>query len=266
MGRNNRQRRAAKARRRSRDRGAPSARRDPNARSSGNPRAGNPFFTARELAEGLLDLAASPRRSVHDELTVDAIERLCTLDRAVVTEESERYALRLTDAVWNGGWQPAELARQIHRATSAATARLALVVIAADHARRRAATVDPRWIDQLGLLALPPVETAGWLRRWAEEELAQWHDVVRTVVAYLRCLTALSRIPILIPPPGARAAPGAPIDLASTTNDPMLERVRRAARAGRVDHVRSGGRGVHGQGATAHDPARRRRRDRVGAC
>ena len=186
----------------------------------------NEPFSTRELAEALLDLAASPRRHVDDDVVAEATEHLCTINPAVVRREAERQALRLTGEMWNGGWQPAELVRQVQRATNATTARLALVVIAADHARRRAATLDPRWIEQLDRLGLPAIDQpAGWLSGWAASEHADWHVVVGAVVAYLRCLASLTRLPILIPPPGTRPS-GAPIDLTSRTNDPILERVR----------------------------------------
>ena len=199
----------------------------PTMEPDGDPCTGDQQFTTRESVERLLDLAATPLRRPHDELTNFAAERLCILPSAIVSQESERRVLQLTSAAWQGGWQPTELARQVQRATNATTARLALVVIAADHLRRRAATLHPRWIDQLDGLALPRVEaTTGWLAKWAERERVPWPAVVRSVVALLRCLSSLSAIPILIPPPGTCAGPGAPMDPASRANNPMLERVR----------------------------------------
>ncbi len=225
MGKQNRRRRAAKARRRAHEPGPRRAPRDEGQWSDDDAHPNEPFST-RELAEALLDLAASPRRHVDDDVVAEATEHLCTINPAVVRREAERQALRLTGEMWNGGWQPAELVRQVQRATNATTARLALVVIAADHARRRAATLHPRWIEQLDRLGLPAIDQpAGWLSGWAASEHADWHVVVGAVVAYLRCLASLTRLPILIPPPGTRPS-GAPIDLTSRTNDPILERVR----------------------------------------
>lgn len=221
MGKNNRQRRAAKAQRKTKQRSA----RDDRFRSQES--SGTESFTTRELADGLLDLAAAPARAVDDESVTAALKRLYTLDRAVVAAEAERSALRSTGAVWNGGWQPSELVRQVQRTTNGATTRLALVSIAADHQRRRAYELDPRWIDQLDRLAVPHVASpTGWLTSWAEREQMQWPETVRAVVAFLRCLHSLSCIEILIPPPGTPSAGRAPLDQTSTANDPILERVR----------------------------------------
>jgi len=179
------------------------------------------------LVEGLLDLAAAaPRR--HDLDVADrAVERLCTLDPSVVRREAERQVRRMVGAAWNGGWQPMELARQVRRATDAVAARLALVAIAADHAGRGESTLDPRWVAQLGELNLPPVAAGNaWLAPWAQNEQLTWPEEVRSIVALLQSLAAISVIHILIPPPGAATGHDSVIDLTAKTDDPMLNRVR----------------------------------------
>lgn len=112
MGKNNRARRAAKAKRRTREhdkRRGSNARRDT---SGGFASSAEPIFTTAELVEWLLGLAAAaPRR--HDLDVADrAVERLCTLDPSVVHREAERQVRRMVAAAWNSGWQPMELARQ----------------------------------------------------------------------------------------------------------------------------------------------------------
>jgi len=227
MGKHNRARRAAKAKRRTREQGK---RRGSNARgdtSGGFVSSAEPIFTTAELVAGLLDLAAAaPRR--HDLDVADrAVERLCTLDPSVVHREAERQVRRMVAAAWNGGWQPMELARQVRRATDAVTARLALVAIAADHVVRGGSTLDARWVAQLGELNLPPVAAGNaWLAAWARNEQLTWPEVVRSVVALVQSLAAISVIQILIPPPGARAGHDAIVDLTSKADDPMLNRVR----------------------------------------
>jgi hypothetical protein len=227
MGKNNRARRAAKAKRRTRDhdhRRRSNAQRD---RSGGFAPSAEPIFTTAELVERLLDLAASaPRR---DDLDVAdrAVQRLCTLDRSVVHRESERQVRRMVAAAWNGGWQPIELARQVRRAKDALTARLALVAIAADHAGRGESTLDSRWVAQLSELDLPTVAPgSAWLAPWACDELITWPGEVHSVVALLQSLAAISVLQTLIPPPGARTGHDAISDVASKTDDPMLNRVR----------------------------------------
>ncbi|HTD50405.1 MAG TPA: DUF2786 domain-containing protein, partial [Acidimicrobiia bacterium] len=226
MGKNNRARRAAKAKRRTSEH----KRRGLNAQRDtfgGFASSAEPIFTTAALVEGLLDLAAAaPRR--HDLDVADrAIERLCTLDPSVVHREAERQVRRMVGAAWKGGWQPIELARQVRRATDAVTARLAVVAIAADHAGRAESTLDSRWIAQLGELGLPPVAAGNvWLAPWARDEQLTWREEVRSVVALLQSLASISVLQTLIPPPGARAGHDAIIDLTAKADDPMLNRVR----------------------------------------
>jgi hypothetical protein len=175
----------------------------------------------------LLEFAAMPRRSVHDVVTPHVVARLCALDQALVSEESERFALRLVGALWSRGWQPSELVRQVQRATNATAVGLTRVTIAADHIRRQSGTVDQRWVDQLRRHAPSWVEsTAGWLRAWVEGEKLERHDAISAVVALLQCLTRLPSIPVLIPPPGTAPGAGTATPHRASATDPILERVR----------------------------------------
>jgi hypothetical protein len=188
---------------------------------------GEPLSSSRELVVELLALAATPRRSADDALARRVLAHLCAIDPASVREESEQFALRSAAAAWSDGWQPRELVRQVQRATNAATVRLALVVVAADHTRRQAAILDPRWTEQLDQLALPRVDSAmGWLSRWAARERLAWPDALRAIVAFLRCLAALPSMPILVPPPGVRARSAHTAHESSRSRSSVLERVR----------------------------------------
>jgi len=226
MGKNNRARRAAKAKRRASGRDQRSAGRD---RSDGSTRfvpPEEPIFTTAELADWLLHLGGTAPLRNDDASPAAAIERLCALDRSIVQRRSEQQIVRMVAASWNEGWQPAELARQVRRTTNATTASLALVAIAADRAPRASSTLDARWIAQLGQLDLPPVADAtAWLAGWADHEHVQWPDVVGSVVTLLQCLVMISPIPILIPPPGTNRGFDTNID-STSTNDPILDRVR----------------------------------------
>ena len=145
MGKNNRVRRAAKARRRAREHD----RRDPGRTGSGGfrgfTRSADPLLSDAEMVEGLFDLAATAARHSDTELGEHAVALLCTLDPPAVRPEAERQVLRAIAAAWNGGWQPIELVRQVRRSTDAPTSRLVLVAISADHAGRSASTLDARW-------------------------------------------------------------------------------------------------------------------------
>jgi len=226
MGKNNRTRRAAKAKHRAHDHDRRNARRPSGARSNDLPPSGEPLLTTPELIEALLGVASAPSPADAD-LARRAFGELCVLDRAVVRRECERQLLVMIGAAWTGGWQPVELARQVRRTTDAGATRLVTVAIAGDHARRGAATLDPRWIAQLDRLDPPRVTAStGWLDGWAEDDHVPWPEVIGAAVALSGCLAALTRLPILIPPPGARAPRSAPVDLTSATIDPMLDRVR----------------------------------------
>ncbi|HEY3834258.1 MAG TPA: DUF2786 domain-containing protein [Acidimicrobiia bacterium] len=227
MGKNNRQRRAAKAHRRVKHEHARGNQR-PQASRSDDSRRDRPSGTTRELIDGCLDLASVPGVAREDAEIAMAFDILCTLDPADVLVEAGRRALRSTRAAWSGGWQPAELVRQVQRTAKSAAANVVLLVIAADHAQWRGAELDPRWIDQVDQLPLPRVTAgSGWFAAWAEHQPTPWPDTLSAVLALLRCLHTLHRIPILIPPPGTSPLPGTTIDLASITmHDPILERVR----------------------------------------
>lgn len=227
MGKNNRARRAAKTKRRTREHEQRRAQNGRDGRPTEPSPSAEPIFSTAELVEGLLGLATDAPRLHDTELAHGAIARLCTLDPSAVNREAERQILRSVGAAWNGGWQPMEVARQVRRTADAVTARLALVAIAADHARHRASTLDTRWVAQLIALDLPP-DPAGnaWLAEWARHVQLTRREQIRSVIALLQSLAAISPIPILIPPPGARAGDDTIIDLASKANDPMLDRVR----------------------------------------
>lgn len=227
MGKNNRVRRAAKVKRRAREHDQRGSRHTGSGGRGGATRSAEPLLSDAEMVEGLLDLAVAAPLHSDAELGAHAVAALCTLDPLAVRPEAERQALRSLSTAWNGGWQPIELIRQVRRSTDAPTGRLALVTIAADHAGRAASTLDARWVAQLDELDIPRVASGtGWLAGWALREEMIWPEQVGSIVTLLQALAMLYRIPILIPPPGARRDHDALIDLTSTVKDPMLDRVR----------------------------------------
>ncbi len=225
MGKNNKARRAAKARNR---------RRGPSGAHQSSPRqeawrAGEPMFTEAELAAGLLQMAADARRRA-DPFADEALERLRRLPAAAVDEQVERHLLGIVGRLWLGGWQPAELFRQGRRGSSAAGARLVGLTIATDHLGRRATTLDHRWTAQVEELDLPAVDgRGGWVGRWAVTESLGRSDALSTVIQVLADLSALPRLDPLLPPPGSSSVRtgGSPRQGGDgATNDPVLQRVR----------------------------------------
>ncbi|MEZ5179016.1 MAG: DUF2786 domain-containing protein [Acidimicrobiales bacterium] len=130
---------------------------------------------------------------------------------------------------WSCGWQPAELHRQAKRGCDDAKAtRLIHLAIAADHANRRAATLDPRWMAQVDQLGLPETNgRPGFVGRWADEQQLDHHLVLRAGVDAMVNLCGIPTLEPILPPPGSdRAAFQAASSTKGADADPVLERIR----------------------------------------
>ena len=135
MGRNNRARRAAKARSKSRPHAA-------HARS----RHGETGTLSAEAVRGLLSLASEPSEAT-DPVTLQCIDAVSGAPGDVVGREAELLLIAIVSQLWTGGWQPFELQRQGRLGcANAAGARLVSAAIANDHALRRSVTLHPRWV------------------------------------------------------------------------------------------------------------------------
>lgn len=154
------------------------------------------------------------------------------IDRAL-----ERSLLDQVDALWQGGWQPAELIRQVRRGSATApAARLVAHAIATDHAARRADTLDARWVTQVEGLDLPPADgRPGWVQRWIAAEGLDRMGALEAATGALANVLALPVIEVLLPPPsqhqqgdrgGHRPRVVVPPPTAGAQADPVLERVR----------------------------------------
>ena len=183
MGVNNRQRRAAKAKQRAKER----ARRaggggwhGPGCRCG--ERADEPLFTLRERVGMLIDIAAAAARRGDDDDLARIVDRLATARcRAGRWGGGERAALA-AGVLWDNGWQPAEVVRHATRADAGA-GRVAAAAVAADHTRRDPATLHPRWAAQAQAFALPDVSgTNGWLTAFAIGEGLDRRAIVRAAV------------------------------------------------------------------------------------
>ena len=245
MGKQNRARRAAKARARQ------SARRDADARQAMSSRAAGPTGGPEPFATDDRSRRSEPQRATDALLSaahaqvgssrrIRASEDLLSMSAPVVDRAAEELALTGVSAAWGGGWQPNELARHLRlRGCSAATGRLGRTAIAADHAGRSSSTLDSRWAAQVQAMELPDgVRARGWIRRWSDEERIDRSATLDTVVDLLGILVALRRIEQLLPPPGSAADPsrsgrtdgtGGPTGTSpseGTELDPLLEKIR----------------------------------------
>lgn len=226
MGIKNKQRRAAKAKRRAKEH---SGRNGNGGRSrSGGPRDGwsaRPLFTAAERVRGLLELAAAARRRRDGAFVAGAIASLADDDTELVDRESEDALLAVVALVWDNGWQPAELVRHARR-VDARAGRLVATAVAADHAPRDPLTLHRRWSAQVDALHLPAVDNAtGWIAGFAGRESLGRLDLVTTVVVALEIVSGVGPLNSIIPPPGADARSVAADHLA-TVDSPVLVRVR----------------------------------------
>jgi hypothetical protein len=227
MGTNNRQRRAAKARRRAKER----IRRPPSGGSHGpgcrsHERADEPpRFTPAERVRAFVELSARASREGHDDDVATFNAELVKADARLVDRESEAILLRRIGLLWDNGWQPAELLHHVGR-LDAKAGRLVAVAVAADHVRRDPSTLHPRWAAQVDGLGLPAVAgPAGWLGDFATSERLDRWATVGTVVIAVGALGSVGPLPVLIPPPG----PGAMSkhsEAAADVDDPVLVKVR----------------------------------------
>ena len=218
MGTKNRERRAAKAKRRAREAGRRSGGGAWHERRTDPPY--ERLFTRGEQVRGLLELGAAAMERGDDEFVNDAISLLASAEVALVDRESEAALLAIVSLLWTHGWQPAELVRHARRA-DARFGRLVAVAVAADHAGRDARTLHPAWAAQVESLGLPAVaRSTGWLAGFTRAARSWRGDsLVATVIGALRVLYGVGPLPPVLPPPGQTAAsPRASADV----DDPVL--------------------------------------------
>jgi len=127
------------------------------------------------------------------------VDRLLVRDPAVDSDGSAQAVLRdLLPGLWEGGWQPADVAHAVRRKVSARAARLVAAVITADASAGDGADRAPRaWTAQLAELAGAERSVTGWWRAEGIGAAAGWRDVLR-VLGLLRGLPQLEQ---LLPPP-----------------------------------------------------------------
>ena len=215
---NNRQRRAAKAKRRVKA----------NVRQSSPPRAEQQFnsrFTPREEARALLRHAADAMTRGNAVDAREAMRTLAEIDPHVVERESEAALLSRVGVLWQHGWQPAELIR-LARRSDTRVGLLAITAVAADHALRDPSTLSPAWVEQIRGLALPKLHSStGWLSIVGAREGLDRLGAVSLSVRLLAVLGAAGPLPTIVPPPGAQPDDRLR-DVMRGVDDPVLVKVR----------------------------------------
>lgn len=212
MGKQNRQRRAAKKRKqdgaRQRTSGAGRARSD----------AAGPFAPPDPME--LVATAVWAHGRGAEELFDEAIAALLTAPRAALARDLTSWLAGRVAALWDRGWQPADLHRVVARELSPREAGLLAGAIVAGSSSYRALgeQVAPRWLGQVDALA-------GGTVHHLPAEGVPWVDLLVASVRLRYALEQLPDLPLLEPPPsewrtGMRAAS------AASGSDGVLDKVR----------------------------------------
>ncbi len=174
----------------------------------------------------LLPIAASIV-AVRDDQADGQLARLGAYDerdQAQVDRCVEAFLTGLLRSSWERGWSPSDVVQHSRRRLDAGVEPLLLAAISAEHQRYRAATIDPRWLDQLTDLGVPQPFAELSLTAWAEgarvgRYLTLYHAL--SLAGFLQTLPVLARLCPL---------PGTPVGRTQSVvpaNGKMLARIRR---------------------------------------
>jgi hypothetical protein len=132
------------------------------------------------------------------------VDRLLVRDPAVDSDGQAQGVLRgLLPSLWEGGWQPADVAHVVRRKVSHRAARLVAAVITEEASADGVAGKAPRaWTAQLAEIDSEARTVAGWWRAEQIAPAAAWRDVLRV----LGLLRGLPRLEQLLPPPSGWSA------------------------------------------------------------
>lgn len=135
------------------------------------------------------------------------------------------------ESAWRRGWQPADLGPVVRKRGSARALRVLEDVVVHEARNYAAATLHPRWTDQLASLSTSVWwdERAAYFAQLADAK--DWH-VIEALAAGLQTLVVLRSLPdlpMLLPPPGGAHGNSASVSsdrVTSAAPAPVLARVR----------------------------------------
>jgi Protein of unknown function (DUF2786) len=132
------------------------------------------------------------------------VDRLLVRDAAVDSGGHAQEVLRsLLPALWEGGWQPADVTHVVRRKVSSRASRLVAAVITDEASAEGVAARAPHaWTAQLAEIGSEARTVTGWWQAERIDPAAGWRDVLR-VVGLLR---GLPRLEQLLPPPSGWSA------------------------------------------------------------
>lgn len=223
MGKNNKARRAAKARQKVRQ-GTPRSRGERDSYDEAGPTGESPVDrVASTWYDALMAQEQAP------QLVPGLVAVLAKLPEALVERHAEWLLGSLLGDVWRRGWQPGEVRRQVRIATRAQIVTLAELAMHAEHAGRTGKSIDPRWADQIAGLGERRRSVRGpWLTEWRERQELSRMECYDAVLLLCRVAGELGPIDVLIPYPGA---PTSAVTIGAPTREvgahPMLERIRK---------------------------------------
>jgi hypothetical protein len=225
VGKNNKARRAAKAKTRLRARGRSSGWSGTTAGGGGGE-----FFASQDEVAAFL-WVRSARTLGSDDYRGPEWRRLTVMPRKVVDRTFETLIADHIDLLYANGWLPAELARQGRLpGVGVAWGRLLARAIASDHARRRASTLDSAWIAHVASLDLPAENGApGWVDTWRQTEQLEHEASLELMLAGYASLMQLPVLHLLIPAPGRNGERPRPLEVGvrrGVAMNPVLDKVR----------------------------------------
>jgi hypothetical protein len=225
MGKNNRQRRAAKVRKRSQTQRSFREPRGPDSRSHSGARSRGFAPADLWLSPRELFLAAIWARQSGDAGRVaQAVAGLAGESPARVAKEVAECMESHVGELWEHGWQPVDVDRIVVDRLGSDETRLVRWVIASQSRAYETLgrQVQPGWMAQL--------ERIGARRDWPADGVflrqlgGEWADALAAAVALMALLMSLPRLPHLVDPPG-RWRSGALAEEASVP-PAMLSKVR----------------------------------------
>lgn len=154
---------------------------------------------------GGVDLAAARLADVEDPVWAGAAGRALF----------DTLLFSVADA-WARGWQPVEAVRHVTRESGPLAAAVCADAVTADLERHSAASVDPRWTEQVRSLGVgAPASAEAHLTRLSSEHGLLRFEAVEVVLRLLALLRVLPPMRRLGPPPGTFRPGGrsaAPVD------------------------------------------------------
>jgi hypothetical protein len=230
VGKRNQERRKAKQKQRRQQTGA---RRDQQASTRGGPFGFVPpprRSLADQLETAVGEVIEAPAEKAAQEIE-SAASWLASSERR--RPALSRAVLALTDgllgALWESGWQPADIVRVVRRELKVRHVRLTVDLIASEGRRYAAAGLDRRWAAQLNEVEARPwwESDEEWLPGVAAREKLDDFGTASCLFEALRLLSWLPELELLGPPPNASAPASSARSTAPGSEEPrMLGRIR----------------------------------------